>query len=183
MEWQHGLTAALTMAVMAGFAAYARKQPPLAEGKAELAYPPVMRGFLWFATAFFAAGVGYCCWALLGGATEPKDVRGAMLGLPLSLLLLVPSYCERRVALQMDLEGIRGRTSFRGQRAIAWADVVAVTWSRGNYWWKLRDRHGNTLRLSGFLRGQEAIVAMLQAKVPERVWTKAVAAWRQMVRS
>jgi hypothetical protein len=84
-----------------------------------------------------------------------------------------------RVTLQVDREGIRGMTAFRGERNIAWRDVAAVKWSPFNKWLVIVDRQGSKLCVSILMQGHQAAVMALRQHVPEPVWSKAVAAWEK----
>jgi hypothetical protein len=180
MDWQHAITAALTAAVLAAFAGFAMRPAAAQSGDVVvLRYPKALRWFLLLAVAFFSAALIGVLWPLFAGNATDKDVRNAALGIPMSLLFIVFASCEGRVTLAVDHAGIGGRTAFRGQRRIAWCDVVDVRWSKLMFWFVLVDRHGTKVRVNGFLQGHAAVPARLREHVSEPVWRDAVAAWER----
>ena len=180
MDWQHAITVASTAAVLAAFARVAMRPPTAQSGDVVvLRYPRALRWFLLLAVAFLSALLISVLWPLFAGNATDKDVRSAALGVPMSLLFIVFASCEGRVMLAVDHAGIGGRTAFRGQRRVAWRDVVDVRWSKRNHWFVLVDRHGTKVRVHRFLQGHAAVPARLREHVPEPVWRDAVAAWER----
>lgn len=177
MEWQHAVATALTLAVTGGLVHFAASRLPHREGDhVVLRYTGWMRAGGLFGIAFFA-GLIVMCAALVFVDGDARSWRLAVFGIPLFTVLLVAAVGEMRIHLALDGDGIRGRTAFRGHRAIAWNDITEVKWNGVGCWWRLRDRHGTTLRISGWLPGQTLVVRMLQTSLPDAVWADAVAAW------
>lgn len=179
MEWEHGLTAGLTALLLGAFARHALREPEVVGGTVTLRYLRALRIVLWVGLVLFAALSVGVLWPFLAGNTTEKDARTLALGLPVGLVLGAGCAAELRVALELDLEGIRGRTAFRGRRAIAWADVTAVKWSPSNHWFVVVDRRGEKIRVSRFLRGHTALLSLLREKVAPAIWEKAVAAYEK----
>lgn len=152
----------------------ARRYPALREGVVVLRYPRVMRGFLAAGALLFAAASVVFLWPVVAGTATAQDTRRAMVAVPFLMLLAAWAWCEMRVRLEVDGDGIRGRTAFRGHRATTWKDLVEVRYSSGSNWFVLRDCHGEKLHVSRFLRGWEVVVAYLEAKVPVEAWRLAV---------
>ena len=172
--WTSGISAAVTLAVLGGILKLARRDAPIVEGAVVLRYPLALRILLWFAGGlFFGAAVAVGV-AVALGAADAKLQRVAWLFVPMGLLLGPAGLLEPRVCLQLDGDGIRGRTAWRGRRAIAWSEIAEVRWSTLNNAFVLRARNGAKLSVSRFLQGHEAVVAALEAKVPEPLWRRAV---------
>ena len=172
----------MTAAVVIAFARTALRPPAIVDGTVTIRYPLPVRLFLLTGVVFFTVLSVGALWPLLAGAATAKQVRDAwavLVFLPFAAVLCA----ELRVRLDLDLVGIRGQTAYRGRRAIAWADVVAVRWSRFHKWFVLVDRHGTKVRISRFMHGHQAVSAMLRETVPAPVWEKAVAAWERDTRS
>lgn len=176
---QYVLTAVVVGLVLGAMARSAR-QPPVVTGDAiVLRYPRGLRWFLWFSAVLM---LGMLAWLVFEVASEDRDpgiVRLAWFGIPLFGVLGAVSLREPRVRLEIDGDGIRGETAFRGRRELAWRDLASVRYSPTWNWFVLRDRDGRLLRVSPFLRGSEALFAALEAKVPDRIWSEALGAWRR----
>lgn len=173
------ITTVLTGAAVAFCLRAERRAPTIAGDVVLLQYAPWMRWFMRVGgLAFFALWCFAVVLAFAADATA-KDVRLAAMA-TLLLPLFVGGVCEPRVRLELDGEGVRGRTAFRGYREVAWADVLRVRFSAASGGWVLRDRRGETIRVSCYLVGSEAVVTALEAKVHERIWQDAVATWRRL---
>jgi hypothetical protein len=146
--------------------------PLVKNGKVVLRYPLVMRWFLGGAGVFFAALLT-ASWGLM--ANHATTWLGTVILGPLGLFCL----CEMRVRIELDAQGIAGRTAFRGYRAMTWCSVENVGFSHNFSWFALRDRRGGTLRVSTMLQGHRVFVAALETHVPESIWHHAVAQWRR----
>jgi Bacterial PH domain len=175
MEWQHAFTIALTLVVTGVLAHFAAARLPQRVGyHVVLRYTGWMRALGIFGIILFAGLIAMSATLVLVEGDE-RSWRLAAFGTPFFAAMLVATVAEMRVHLALDGAGIRGRTGFRAHREMAWKDITEVTWNNACYWWRLRDRHGNTLRISGWLPGQDMVVRMLQACVPYEVWADAVA--------
>ena len=175
MEWQHALITALTLLVTGILARFAAARLPQRDGDhVVLRYTGWMRALGIFGIVVFGGLIAMCA-ALVFVRGDESSLRLATFGIPVFTALLVAAVAEMRVHLALDGDGIRGRTGFRSHRAIAWTDITEVKWNNVGYWWRLRDRHGNTLRISGWLPGQDLVLRMLQQCVPREVWAVAVA--------
>jgi hypothetical protein len=183
MEWQHAVTTALAIVVLGCLVRFAASRLPHREGDHIVLRYTGWMFVVGIVAIVFAGALVALCTALVFAKGDARSLRLAALGIPFFTALLVASVAEMRVHLALDGDGIRGRTAFRGQREIAWKDVTEVTWNGGCQWWRLRDRHGNTLRISGWLPGQAIVVRMLQECVPRDVWADAVAAWGERVQT
>ena len=173
------ITTALTGVAIAFCLRAARKAPVVQGEVIVLRYAKwmrwVMRGA---AIAFLVFGGVTVGLAFADGAT-PKDERSAWLALLVAVPFGVGGFCEPRVYLVLDAEGIRGRTAFRGHRAIAWADVVRFGYGVGSGSWVLRDRRGEVLRVPRYLVGSEAVLTALEAHVHPSIWKSAVEKWQK----
>jgi hypothetical protein len=181
MDYTQGVTAGVTIAVLSALAPLAMRTPEAHQGTTVLQLPKIMRLLVWFGMAFLAAVLAVGIWSLIAGSAAPKDERAMWLFGPFVLVLVVVAFREMRVHLELDEEGIRGRTAFRGQRAIAWRDVIAVSWSNSGYWFKLTDRQGETLRVSAWLQGHKLVVEKLRQHVQESAWDRAIQQWQRRV--
>lgn len=173
------ITTVLTGAAVAFCLRAERRAPTITGDVVLLQYAPWMRWFMRVAgLLFFALWSFTVVVALAADATE-KDARLAGMA-TLLLPLCVGGVCEPRVRLELDGEGVRGRTAFRGYREVAWDAVVQVRFSTASGSWVLRDRRGQTIRVPRYLVGSEAVVTALEAKVDKRIWQDAVGAWRRL---
>lgn len=174
------VTTVLTGAAIA-FCLRAERKVPRIEGDViVLRYAAWMRWVMRGGAILCLAGWGVALWlALAPGATE-QNVRTAALATIVAVVMSVGGFCEPRVCLEMDAAGIRGQTAFRGRRAIAWADIVAVDFGQKSASWVLRDRTGQVLRVPRYLVGSEAVLAALEAHVDQRIWKGAAETWRRV---
>jgi hypothetical protein len=179
-EWlQAGLRTAVATALIGWMLWLARRDPRIEEGVIVLRYPLPMRVFLWVAGSLALLVVGWMVTDLLSGTPDPIIAQHVWWMLPVFAFMAVVALVEPRVQLKLDGDGIRGQTAYRGRRELAWQDLVCVRWSLYNNWFVSRDRHGETLRISRFLHGHEALPAMLERTVAEKVWKAAVRGYQQ----
>jgi len=154
-------------------------QPPMLEGESvRLTYPKSMRVFMYVAgPLFLAASIGTLGMVLFGDA-DAKLQRVSWFAVPLSAVLGMVTLVETRVNLAADAEGIRGQTAYRGQRGVKWDELVTVSYSSASNAFKLVDRNGACLRMSRYLQGHEAIVALMAERLPKHVASKAIEKYR-----
>lgn len=176
--WAQTLSTAITVIVLALLAALTRRAPAQFGDLTVLRLPTAMQVVAWVGLLFFTGLLALVIVELVRHPDDVKKLRTAAIGVPLCLGLIVIVLAERRVQLGFDDEGIGGRTAFRGLRRVAWRDLVQVTWSNGGYWFRLRDRDGNVLRVSAWLQGHHLAVDKLCQHVPAVVWQRAVQQWR-----
>jgi len=62
--------------------------------------------------------------------------------------------------------GLECRSPWRGVRALAWEDVVAVNYSAVNAWFEFVGRDGDRVRAHSFVAGLNDLLAMVEARVP-----------------
>ena len=173
----HGITAALTIFVLGLLAPLARRAPQQVGDSSVLRLPKRMRVVCWTSIALFVSALVGLTVSVLVGAGDPKLVRLLWIAVPFVTILTLGALGELRVRLSIDAEGIGGQTAFRGQRRIAWRDIVDVRWSNAGYWLRLQDRNGEVLRVSAWLQGHALVVDMLQQHVARQVWQRAVDGW------
>lgn len=183
MDWPHVLSAVVSVVVARRvtqvLSRSAGRTPPVENGVVVLRHSKALRAILACGVLLGAALSAFFVWRCLD-VFEPRRFACAILGAPLLLGLAVGACFEFRVRFEIDGDGIRGRTAFRGWRAIAWADLVDVQFSRRWECLVLHDRHGEVLRVHRVLEGSDRIAAILEEKLPEEVWRHAVAEWRKV---
>lgn len=169
------LTTAITAVVLAALARMAMRASPARDGDGELllVYPKFMRI------------IGGICALLIGGLAigvpvaaalqdDPGLWRLTLVATPILGTLAVVALLELRTGLRCGPDGIGGRTAFRGTRHVRWDDVIEVTWSNAGYWLRLVDRHGEVVRVSGWLAGFPDAVQQLCSQVSRVVWRAAL---------
>jgi hypothetical protein len=172
------LTVVLTSAIVAWCLRAERRAPTIEGDVVVLRYAPWMRWVMRGVGVAFLALAGFLVARAFAVDATDKDVRSAWMALGI-LPLSLGAFCESRVRLELDGEGVRGLTAFRGHREVAWADVESVRFSGGLAAWVLRDRHGEKIRVARYLVGSESLLKALEARVSQERWADAVAAWRR----
>src|SRR5690606_29234833 len=131
----------------------------------------------------FAIALYVCAALLLGGGitlvvlalTGDPDgnlQREALIATPLCLVLGLPALLEPRVELHLDADGIRGRTAWRGERALRWDEITFVKFNPMG-WFVLQQRGGGCLRVSCLLRGFDVLLMVLREQLPKNKWAAA----------
>lgn len=175
------VTTAVTSLVLTGLALWTLRSPKLERGELVLQLSTPMRWIVRFAIAGMV-GLLVAGTVQVWIGTDPKTERAMWFGVPVLLALIVAAARELRVRLVFDEHGVRGQTAWRGEREIAWNDVVSARWSGVGYWLRLDAGDGEVLRISGWLQGTEHLIAVLEAKAPPCAGpsiAKAIAGWRR----
>ncbi|MEL6427939.1 MAG: PH domain-containing protein [Planctomycetota bacterium] len=151
--------------------------PEVEDGAFELRYPPLFRwgvgiaGALLFGFAIVAFGFKAF------GPPDPELDEVIWTAVPIIGVLGAVSLLEIFVRYQVDEEGIRGRTAFRGTRSMRWEDVVEVKFSNTMQWFRLQSSDLTTLRASGLLRGAQALPRVIERYVAPDVAAAALEAY------
>ena len=173
----HALTALLTGLMMVGLVWLSNRPPAITGDAIVLRYPLPLRAI------FLVAGTGFpaLCAYLWVGVVNGTVRQGLMLTAVISVVFLplaLYSLMQLRVVLQIDRDGIGGRTAFQGRRRILWEEIASVDYSRAYSSLRLRDRAGETIRVSRLLRGHQAVWTALEGKVDPNIWRAAAAAFQ-----
>lgn len=131
-----------------------------------------------------------CAIALLGGAAylagmffdlSPNE------GVPIWLLLIlgvlvaamlagaVFSWVSLRVRLELDADGLRGRTCLGGFLTIAWSEIASIRYSTRFKSLRMADAAGRRLVAYPFMPGFETLLDQLRLRVPAAIREPAVA--------
>lgn len=175
MNWLNtAISTLLSAGLMAWLIRATRRAPEMLEdGVVSVRYPREMRWFQVFGTVFCAVVVGLAVWLLLA-PDKPRDRMIGAVALPIIGALGFVTWREFQVFLVADREGIRGTTAFRGHRSMRWDDLTEVRLSPIPQWLVLRDRYGETIRVSLYMSGWAAVLRILAESVDPAVWRDAV---------
>lgn len=131
MDWTRiiatAATAAAVTVLMSLWLRACTRDPVFRDGVVVLRYPKSRRAFLGLGSLFFLALLVGLVWAVIDDPSDPKALRVAWVGVPFAALFAFACWREGRVRLELDGDGIRGRTAFRGRRAVSWAGLDSVT--------------------------------------------------------
>ncbi|MCR9244924.1 MAG: hypothetical protein NXI31_07820 [bacterium] len=183
MDWPRligGLVATLlTAAAFAWLLRDALRPPEVRRdgfgGGAVLIRPsPALRALLVGATLLFLVAFAAFVWLLVVEEADAKLQRVAWFAMPLFVVLGVGCALEARVRFWLDGDGIRGQTAIRGWREVRWGEVGEVEFERRSKCLRLRERGGDTIKVSCLHRGHNHVFDVLMAKVPEKVWSGAL---------
>lgn len=180
--WQQICAAAFSVGMAVAMAALTRaaRRPPVLNGdRLLLRYPVAARWLFWCGALLMVVCLAGEVRPFIAGTAGPFQARTLALAATMTVVFLVAAWREGGLWLEVDGVGIGGRTAFRGQRRVAWRDLVEVRWHRRFQHFVLIDRSGQRLRVPRLLQGHAVVPMMLREHVPEPQWRDAVARWRR----
>lgn len=173
-------TIAMTVA-MTALVWSAHRAPQMDDQRIVLRYVGLPRWTLIGCAYLFGAGTTVLLAAALFGALEPKDVRAICIAAPLLMSMGIWAAMELRVDLELDRDGVRGRTAWRGRQGLRWDEIVKVRWSGVMQCFTLVDREGECVRVCRYLRGAHALLPLLEERVREEIAGHALLRYRRSV--
>lgn len=176
---QSAITMAVASVVVWLFARAARQLPEVRDGAVVLRYSRPFAIALYVCAALLLGGGITVVVMALTGEPDDKLQRAAWIATPLCLVLGLPALLEPRVELHLDAVGIRGRTAWRGERALRWDEVVNVKFNAMG-WFVLQQRGGGCLRVSCMLRGFDVLLLVLRDQLPKHKYSAAVERYQKV---